>query len=146
MRVQFYPSFELESKLLKESTELGVSVSVLVNEVLNKHYGLVPANALSDVQIEKIVLDEILDYVQKTSDTSEFDLNKASPTYCKIDMIYAGKPHILKARLGKCFAKLVGTGDFSNVEQVMLSNGKPKRTVGNRAAMYRIKEVERGVR
>lgn len=145
MRIQFYPSDELETKLLKESTELGVSVSVLVNEVLNKHYGLVPANALSDVEIEKKVINEILDYVQKTSYASEFDLNKASPTYCKIDMIYAGKPHILKARLGRCFAKLVGTGDFSNVEQVLLSNGKPKRTVGNRAAIYRIKEVERGV-
>ena len=145
MRVQFYPSYELETRLLKESTELGVSVSVLVNEVLNKHYGLVPANTLTDIQIEKIVIDEILDYVNKTNNESEFDLNKASPTYCKIDMIYAGKPHILKARLGKCFAKLVGTGDFANVEQVMLSNGKPKRTVGNRAAIYRIKEVKRRV-
>ena len=41
------------------------------------------------------------------------------------------------ARLGKKFAGLIGTGDFKNVKQVKI-NGKLKRTVGNRAAIYTI--------
>lgn len=138
MRIQFYPSDDLENKLNNESNRLGVNVSALVNDILNKHYGLVPPDTLSDVQIEQKVLEEIQNYIKDPSHTNEFDLNMASTTYSKIEMIYAGKPRILKARLGKVFAKLIGTGDYLYVEQVMLSNGKPKRTVGNRAATYKI--------
>ncbi|MBD5548315.1 MAG: hypothetical protein HDQ97_13090 [Lachnospiraceae bacterium] len=138
MRIQFYPSDELKDKLNNESNELGVSISVLVNDILNKHYGLVPPDALTDLEIEKKVLDEILAYIKDESHIEEFDLNMASATFSKIDMIYAGKPRILKARLGKTFAKLIGTGNYKYVKQVMLANGKPKRTVGNRAAIYRI--------
>ena len=138
MRIQFYPSDELKDKLNNESNELGVSISVLVNDILNKHYVLVPPDALTDLEIEKKVLDEILAYIKDESHIEEFDLNMASATFSKIDMIYAGKPRILKARLGKTFAKLIGTGNYKYVKQVMLANGKPKRTVGNRAAIYRI--------
>lgn len=138
MRIQFYPSCNLENKLNSESNRLGVSVSALVNDILNKHYGLVPPDALTDVQIEQKVLDEIQNYIKDPSHTNEFDLNMASTTYSKIDMIYAGKPRILKARLGKVFAKLIGTGGYLYVEQVMLGNGNPKRSVNNRAAIYKI--------
>ncbi|MCI8660533.1 MAG: hypothetical protein HFG54_09860 [Lachnospiraceae bacterium] len=138
MRIQFYPSDELKDKLNNESNKLGVSISVLVNDILNKHYGLIPPDALTDLQIEKKVLDEILVYIKDESHMEEFDLNMASDTFSKIDMIYAGKPRILKARLGKTFAKLIGTGNYKYVKPVMLANGKPKRTVGNRAAIYRI--------
>lgn len=138
MRTQFYPSDELENKLNNESKKLGVNVSVLVNDILNKHYGLIPADSLTDVQIEQKVLNEILVYVKDSTHIGEFDLNMASATYSKIAMIYAGKPRILKARLGKSFAKLIGTGEYEYVEQVMLANGKPKRTVGNRASIYKI--------
>lgn len=121
-----------------ESKEQDVSISGLVNDILNKHYGLVPPDTLTDLEIEKKVLDEILVYIKDESHTEEFDLNMASATFSKIDMIYAGKPRILKARLGKTFAKLIGTGNYKYVEQVMLANGNPKRTVGNRAAVYKI--------
>ena len=143
MRIQFYPSDELEDKLNKEADALGVNVSVLVNDLLNKHYGLVPPDAMSDAQIEQLVISEIKDYIKDPNHTDEFDLNMGSQTYSKIEMIYAGKPRILKARLGKTFAKLIGTGEFKHVEQVMLSNGKPKRTVGNRAALYIINWAKR---
>ncbi len=138
MRIQFYTSDELEDKLNNESEKQGVSISVLVNDILNKHYGLVPPDTLTDLEIEKKVLDEILVYIKDDSHIEEFDLNMASATFRKIDMIYAGKPRILKARLGKTFAKHIGTGNYKYVKQVMLANGKPKRTVGNRAAIYRI--------
>lgn len=138
MRIQFYPSQQLEDKLVKESTDIGVNISVLVNDILNKHYELIPPNnGLTDVQIEQIVFDELRAYVKKASVEDEFDLNKASTTYCNIAMVYAGKPQTLKARLGKKFAGMVGANDFVNVEQVLIE-GKPKRTVGNRAAIYRI--------
>lgn len=137
MRIQFYPSSELEHKLETESTALGVNVSALVNDILNKHYGLIPPNTLTDVEIEQKVFDELRVYVKNAQIDDEFDLNKASVTYSKIDMVYAGKPRILKAKLGKKFAGVIKTDDFDNVEQVLI-NGKPKRTVGNRAAIYRI--------
>lgn len=137
MRIQFYPNTQLESELLSHSKSLGVDVCSLVVDILNKHYGLIPPNSLSDIEIEKKVFDELKDYVKNTPVNDEFDLNIASHTYSKIDMIYAGKPFILKAKLGKKFAKKVGTDDFVNVEPVLI-NGKVKRTVGNRAAVYKI--------
>lgn len=136
MRIQFYPNTDLENKLNVESTALGVSVSVLVNDILNKHYGLIPPDTLTDVEIEQKVFDELRAYVKKAP-SGEFDLNMGSHTYKNIDMVYAGKPRILKATLGRKFAGMLGTGDFINVEQVLI-NGTPKRTVGNRAAIYRI--------
>ena len=39
-------------------------------------------------------------------------------------MVYAGKPLILKAKLGRKFAKIVGSGDFTNV---VVENGEEKK-------------------
>lgn len=138
MRIQFYPSTDLENKLVADSKTLNVNVSTLVNDILNKHYGLIPPSSLTGVEIETKFFEELRAYVKNPVNKNvEFDLNTASSTYSKIDMVYAGKPHILKAQLGKKFATQVGQGDFANVIQVM--NGKkPKRSVGNRAALYMI--------
>lgn len=139
MRIQFYSSDELQKKLEQDSSRLGVDVQVLVNDILNKHYGLVPADTMSDAEIERKVLQEITEYIQDENNVDEFDLNMASPTYSRIEMIYAGKPRILKARLGRVFAKHVASdNEFKYVEQVMLKNGNPKRSIGNRAALYRV--------
>ena len=40
MRIQFYPSPDLENELLSHSKSLGVNISSLVVDILNKHYGL----------------------------------------------------------------------------------------------------------
>ena len=138
MRIQFYPSTDLENKLVADSKTLNVNVSTLVNDILNKHYGLIPPSSLTEVEIETKFFEELRAYVKNPVNKNvDFDLNAASSTYSKIDMVYAGKPHILKAQLGKKFATQVGQGDFANVIQVM--NGKkPKRSVGNRAALYMI--------
>ena len=45
MRIQFYPSPELENSLTNEAKQLGVNVSTLVNDLLNNHYGLIPATS-----------------------------------------------------------------------------------------------------
>lgn len=139
MRIQFYPSEDLEKKLNNEAERFEVSVSTLVNDLLNKHYGLIPATSLSGSELRKIIFKEISEFVLKQKPGREFDLNEASETYKnKIEMVYAGKPNIIKAQIGKEFNnKYVGLVEpFITVKQVRLENGKPKRTVGNRAAIY----------
>lgn len=137
-RIQIYADEDLQAKIDADGAVLGVNDNVLVLDILKKHYGLIPPDALSDVEIEQRFFEELVAYV-KSNPTDEFDLNMASATYRNIDMVYAGKPRILKATLGKKFAKRLGKDEFVNVEQVLI-NGKPKRTVGNRAAIYRIIE------
>lgn len=140
MRIQFYPSQALENKLNHEARTKGVTVSTFVNEILEKHFGLISATSLPQSTIQKKIFDEISEYINthKNSANREFDLNKASPTYRTIEMSYAGKPHILRASIGKAFNRTVGIGAFKNIRQVILKNGKPKRTVSNRAAVYEI--------
>lgn len=148
MRIQFYPSEELEKKLNSDAELLEVSASTVVNDLLNKHYGLIPPTALSNAELRKIIFEEISEFVEelvtKQGVEREFDLNMASETYKHIEMVYAGKPSIIKAQIGKEFNnKYVGLVEpFKCVEQVKLDNGKPKLTVSNRAAIYTVKEKQ----
>lgn len=142
MRIHFFPGPELEAKLIAEAANKGVNLSILVVDALNKYYGLVGPNTKTEAQLETDVLNEIAEYIANLANANigEFDINAASTTYSQIDMTYAGKPKVVKARIGKKFNQEVGQpGRFANVEQVFLPNGNPKRTVGNRAALYRIK-------
>ena len=138
MRIQFYPTTDLEEKLNQESTRLGIALSVLVVDALNDYYGLKLPNTKKEAELETEVLKEIETFVNDPQNVNtEFDLNMASTTYDQISMTYTGKPKIVKARIGKAFAKKVGVEPpFLNVKQVLLNNGKPKRSVGNRAALY----------
>ncbi len=140
MRIQFFPGPELEAKLHSEAASQGVSVSTLVDDALNKYYGLVGPNTKTQAQLEADVLNETAAYVANPANAgTEFDLNKASTTYTEIDMSYAGKPATVRARIGKAFAKEIGKpGRFEKVEQVFQENGTPKKTVSNRASIYRI--------
>lgn len=142
MRIQFYPSPELENRLTNEAKQLGVNVSTLVNDLLNKHYGLIPATSLSNSELRKIIFKEMGDFVKSQKNGKEFDLNEASDTYKDIDMVYSGKPSVIKAQIGKEFNnKYVGHIEpFIHIRQVRLANGKPKKTVSNRAAIYVIGE------
>ncbi|MBM7603049.1 hypothetical protein JOC75_001019 [Metabacillus crassostreae] len=117
-----------------------MSVSILVNDVLNKHYGLIPATSLSNSELRKVIFEEVSEFVK--AQREEFDLNKASRTYREIDMVYSGKPSAIKAQIGREFNNnYVGrVKPFVNVKQVMLPNGKPKKTIKNRAAIYAIDE------
>lgn len=52
------------------------------------------------------MLKEIEAFVNDSGNANtEFDLNMASTTYNQISMTYTGKPKIVKARIGKAFAK-----------------------------------------
>lgn len=138
MRIQFYPTTDLETKLKQESDRLGISISTLVVDVLNDYYGLKLPNTKTEGELETEVLKEIEAFVKDPKKRNEeFDLNMASPTYAQISMTNNGRPKIVKARIGRTFAKKVGVElPFLNVKQVFLDNGKPKRSTGNRAALY----------
>ncbi len=143
MRIQFYPSSDLEQKLNNEAMKFGVNVSTLVNDLLNKHYGLIPATSISNSELERKIFEEIAAFVNDPSNVGEeFDLNKASETYRNIDTVCAGKPSAIKAQIGKKFNnKLVGVTPYASVHQVKINN-KPKLTVFNRAAIYVICKEE----
>ncbi|WP_424474908.1 hypothetical protein [Oceanobacillus kimchii] len=145
MRIQFYPKRELEERLTNEAEQLGVSVSILVNDVLNKHYGLIPPTSFSNSKLRKVIFEEVSEFVKAQNNGKEFDLNEASRTYRDIDMVYSGKPSAIKAQIGKEFNnKYVGRVEpFVNVRQVRLPNGKPKKTINNRAAIYAISRTLR---
>jgi len=142
MRIQFYPATDLEKKLNQESKRLGIALSVLVVDALNDYYGLKLPNTKTEAELETQVLKEIEDFVNDPRNTNtEFDLNMASTTYNQISMTtYTGKPKIVKARIGKAFARKVGVEPpFLKVKQALLNNGKPKRSLGNRAALYSVR-------
>lgn len=143
MRQEIFPDPILQAKLNEESKRKGVSISVLVVDALNDYYGLSNSDTISIAELEAQVLDEIAEYISDPdNDYSEFDLNEASQTYAQIGMTCGGKPKADKARIGRAFAKRIGQpGRFENVEQIFLPNGKPKRSVGNRAAMYRVADA-----
>ena len=137
MRIQFFPSPELEAKLTSEAAVQGVSVSKPVLDALNQHYGLVGVNAEPYEQLQKEVLKEVGSYIFNPQNAgTEFDLNLASATYAQIPMTYASRPTTTRARIAKSFNRLVTKGYF-NVERAMRKNGKPKRTA-NRATIYRV--------
>lgn len=145
MRIQFYPSSDLTQKLEAEALKLDVNVSTLVKDLLNRHYGLIPATNLSEAELEKKIFEEVATYVNNPDNADEeFDLNKASETYRNIEMVYAGKPNTIKARIGKKFNNnLVGKiAPFDRVYQIKI-NGKPKRSPDNRAAMYAMKHTKK---
>lgn len=140
MRIQFYPSQKLQERLTTEAERFGVSVSTLVIDVLNKHYGLIRPTSLSNSELRKVIFEEVSEFVKAQNNGNEFDLNEASSTYRDIKMVYDGKPSAIKAQIGKEFNnKYVGRVEpFVQVEQVRLPNGKPKKTIKNRAAVYAV--------
>jgi len=56
-RIQFYPDKELLAALDNDSNKLGVAVSMLVTDILKRHYGLVPESALSETELNSKVFE-----------------------------------------------------------------------------------------
>ncbi len=137
-RIQFYPDTPLAKALKEDARKHGVAVSTLVVGILQRYYGLVPISTLSEHELNAKVFSEVKAYISELRAGVEFDLNSSSPTFAEIEMEYAGKPSTIRAKIGKCFAKMVGEpGDFARVAVKYRSNGKIKRTVNN-ATIYQI--------
>lgn len=138
-RIQFYPDKELLAALDNDSNKLGVAVSMLVTDILKRHYGLVPESALSETELNLKVFKEVKAYVDSLNSRDEFDLVTASKTFRQIEMTYSGRPSTLRAKIGKNFAKAVDQHpDFSNIEVVRLHDNKIKKNPNN-AAIYQKK-------
>lgn len=135
-RVQFYPNETLEKKLMDDSENLGISVSALITDILEAHYGLMSPESLSITKVMGKVFNEVEKYIQTLPEGEEFDLLKASETFKTIDMVCLGKPSTIRARIGKSFARQVRCGKFSNIEVVYKPNGEIKKSV-NAATTYR---------
>lgn len=142
-RIQFYPSQELEKCLKDQAEQMGIGIPVLVNEILNEHYRLIPSGNVSSIELREKVLEDIKEYLRENMDNDQmaFSLSDASKNFRNIMTTYTGKPSTLRASIGREFNnKYVGQVEpFTDIEQVM-KNGKPVRSTGNRAAMYRWKD------
>ena len=76
MRIQFYPTEDLEKKLTQESARLGINISVLVVDVLKDYYGLKLPNTKTEAELEIEVMKEIEEFVNHPTNVNiEFDLN-----------------------------------------------------------------------
>jgi hypothetical protein len=139
-RIQIYPDAVLSQEIKKDAARLGVTVSMLVSDILKRHYRLVPENALSDSELTAKVFEDVKSFISDKNVT-EFDLNKASKTFSTIDMVYGGRPSTIRAKIGKEFAKKIGNGDFALVT-VKKRNGKIARSVNN-AAIYELKPEDK---
>ena len=140
-KIQIYASDALQKRLEDEATKSGTTESALVNDILLRHYGLIPTGLMTISELTKQVLDEVKAFIANRSPGDEpFDLLSASPTFAKIEMVCFGKPSVSRAKIGKAFAGEVGKGDFAQVE-VNRVKGKIVRNKNN-AATYIIKKSD----
>lgn len=133
-RIQFYPDEKLASLLSEEAQKKGVSVSALVTDLLEEHYGL-KQSSLSIISLTNTVLDEVEAYIQANS-AQPFDLLTASATYRDIPMVNGKQPNALRASIGRSFASKIGKPPFANVQKYR-KNGKLILSENN-ALMYTI--------
>lgn len=129
-RIQFYPSSTLAGFLKKDATNKAVSVSQLVTDLLEEHYGLSNKSCISITQLTEIVLKEVEEYIKNCNNAIEFDLYTASATYRTIGMTSGKKPSTIRASIGRSFACRIGHPPFANIRKC-LNNGKQKLSLNN---------------
>lgn len=132
MRFQFFPNKALEAKLIDEATNQNIDVAELIENILNKYYGI---DILSYYELENRIFAEIEDYISTLQVNDTFDLYQASNTYREIPMSIQTRPNIIRARIGKAFSKAVRKGLFQDIS-VYTMNGMIQRTPTTRAAKY----------
>lgn len=138
MRIQFYPqSSEQEQCLLSEAESKGLTVSELLNNILNERYGINPGG-LSKPEVFQKVEEEVQAFIQDPQNLNkEFTLNQASETMRNLEQFYQGRPTAIRAVIGKRFSSLFGSQEpFLNVKPVLLPNKKQKLSPGTKSAMY----------
>lgn len=130
-RIQFFPSENLANILNSEAASKGVSVSRLVNDLLEEHYGISSKTNLSITQLTVIVLKEVEDYIRTQAKVNTtFDLNIASATYRTISMTCGKAPSTVRASIGRSFAAKIGKAPFQNVRKYIV-NGRQQLSTNN---------------
>lgn len=132
MRFQFFPNKALEDKLINEATEQNIDIAELIENILNKYYGI---DSLSYYELESQIFAEIKEYISTLKENEKFDLNQASTTYREIPMSIQTRPNIIRARIGKAFSKAIRKGHFPEIS-AYTTNGKVQRNPNTRAAIY----------
>ena len=135
--IQFYPTLAQQKMLENQAKSEGQSQSEVLGAIVNNYYGL---NSVSISALQADVFLELKKYASNPLNAGkEFDLGTASATYATISMVETGrKPATVRARIGREFAKRAGSGKFKNIRQVLRPDGTPKKSVRNRAAIYKI--------
>ena len=136
-RIQFYPTMQLKGLLEEEARDKSISVSSLVVELLQEHYGIKPKPTILLADAITKVLDEVEEYVKTISVGECFDLLTASNTFRYIDMTVQGKPATNRATIGKVFASKIGTEMFPNVQFAYKLDGITIERSKNKATMYK---------
>lgn len=132
MRFQFFPNQTLETKLLNEAANQNIDVAELIENILNKYYGI---DSLSYYDLENQIFAEIKDYISTLQVNGTFDLYQASNTYREIPMSIQTRPNIIRARIGKAFSKATEKGHFPEIS-VHKVKGIIQRTPKTKAARY----------
>lgn len=129
-RIQFFPSENLANILNSEAASKGVSVSRLVNDLLEEHFGIASKSNPSITQLTGIVLKEVEEYLKQVKTNITFDLNVSS-TYRTISMVNGQKPSTIRASIGRSFKSKIGkAGPFKNVRKCII-NGKQQLSANN---------------
>lgn len=136
-RIQFYPSTQLKALLEAEAKEKNISISGLVVELLQEHYGITPKPSFTLSDAISKVLNEVEEYVKTISVGEYFDLLTASHTFRHIEMTVKGKPATNRATVGKIFASKIGTEPFENVQFAYKLDGVTIQHSENKATMYK---------
>lgn len=134
-RIQFYPNKELKNLLEADARIRGVSISTLVTQMLQRHYGIAPNPAMTLAEAIPTVLDEVESYVYFLDVGETFDLTKASKTFARMGLAVKGKAATNRATVGKVFAAKVGTAPFENIALVYDEDGNVARSE-SKATLY----------
>lgn len=141
MKLEFYPSEELEQAIRREARETGMTVSSIITEKLELAFGIKSENddvIFSDALAK--IIQETDEYVKTCKEDSEteikdFTLYESSETFRKISMSENGKISSIRARIGKSFRKAYEDGKIEGIEPAQV-NGNQKRR--HNAAVYNI--------
>jgi hypothetical protein len=117
-RLQFVVDEHIKELLDAEAREKGTTISNIVRELVNGHYGINDSvsQQLSRKETDALIFAEIEHYVKSMSIGDEFDLLMASKTFAALPMVVNGKRNTHRANIGLKFLRAVGKPPFDNLE------------------------------
>lgn len=140
-KIQVYPSDEVIEKLSADAKQSGKSISRIIADIVEEYYGFADKDDYLQTEIEDDILREIEEYVFYSEYYVPFEISEASETFQKLE---GKKMNSIRASVGRRFARLVGTGSFTDVRKVV-SNNETAYSLNN-ALLYEryVPEYENG--
>lgn len=107
-KIQVYPSDEVIERLKGDAEQSGKSISRIIVDIVEEHYGVVGENDY----LEDTIIEEIEDFIYYFEYYVPFELADASETFRNLE----GKnANAIKASVGRRFGKLAETGKLKDV-------------------------------